>query len=569
MIIDFKLEKLTGHARDAKLCKVNIESGDVVASGDILFEAESKKGNISIKSNANGKIVSVNVEEGDTVKIGDLLAQIEGEACAGKASSAASKGGYFAGLLKPSKEEIDADIAIIGGGPGGYVAALHAAKLGANVVVAEKDSLGGTCLNWGCIPTKTFVRSAHLLEDMKASSSYGINCDNINIDMGAIVDRKNNVRSELVGGIEFLFEKKGIKLVKGEAELLEKNKVIIKGPRCETTVNAKNVIIATGSESSVIPIPGIENANVVTSTELLDIQEVPERLVVVGGGVIGMEFAFIFSSLGSRVSVVEYMDSILPVLDCDVCEEISAIAQESGISVNTGAKVKQILSGENGESIVVFESEGVDRYVCADKILISVGRKPRLDGIDVQKLGIELNNSGRGIRVDDRLKTNVEGIYAIGDVTNKLQLAHVASHQGIVAVDNIMGIDSIMDYSVVPSAIFTMPEIATVGACEKELPDKCGDVEIGKFPFGANGKALTLGESRGFVKMIKDKKTGKILGSTIIGPNATDLIAEVALAIKNGLTASDIIHTIHAHPTTAESIHEAALSVEGGALHFE
>ncbi|KDR96728.1 dihydrolipoamide dehydrogenase [Peptoclostridium litorale DSM 5388] len=569
MAIDFKLEKLTGHARDAKLCKINIAPGDEVSVGDILFEAESKKGNISIKSNAIGKVASIHVDEGDTVKIGDLLARIEGEVCAGKAESPASKGGYFAGLIKPSKEDIEVDIAIIGGGPGGYVAALHAAKLGASVVVAEKESIGGTCLNWGCIPTKTFVRSAHLLEDMKSSSSYGINCDNINIDMGAIVDRKNSVKSELVGGIEFLFEKKGIKLVKGDAELVEKDKVVIKGSRCETTVIAKNVIIATGSESSVIPIPGIESSNVVTSTELLDIQEVPERLVVVGGGVIGMEFAFIFSSLGSHVSVVEYMDSILPMLDADVCEEITAIAQESGISINTGSKVKQILSGENGESIVVFESEGVDRYVCADKILISVGRKPRLDGVDVQKLGIELNINGRGIKVDDRLSTNIEGVYAIGDVTNRLQLAHVASHQGIVAVDNIMGVDSLMDYSVVPSAIFTMPEIATVGLCEKELAENGADVEIGKFPFGANGKALTLGESRGFVKMIKDKTTGKILGSTIIGPNATDLIAEVALAVKNGLTANDIIHTIHAHPTTAESIHEAALSVEGGALHFE
>jgi dihydrolipoamide dehydrogenase len=291
-------------------------------------------------------------------------------------------------------------------------------------------------------------------------------------------------------------------------------------------------------------------------------------MIIVGGGVIGMEFAFILANLDVEVTVIEYFEDILAALDDDVCEEITKIAAEKGIKLYTGSKVESIFESEDDKCIVAFSKDGNTRYVTADKVLMAVGRQPYLEDIGIEKIGIELNDNKRGIKVNEKMQTNVENIYAIGDVTNIIQLAHVASHQGIVAVKNILGQDTDMNYDVVPSAIFTTPEIGMVGMSEKEAIKKGIDIKIGKFPFAANGKALTLGERKGFVKLIKDNKTNKVIGGTIIGPHATDLIAEVALAVKNGLTAEAIAETIHAHPTTAESLHEASLALEGGALHF-
>lgn len=567
-MIEIKLENLSGHATEGKIGKINIKAGDEIKKGDILLQIESKKGSSPIKSDVEGKIIDVLIEEGQTVKKGATLCKVEGESTVNEASNTSASFDYFGGMLKPKKETIECDLTVIGGGPGGYVAAIHAAKNGLKVTLVEKDNVGGTCLNVGCIPTKAIVRSSEVYKNLKECSEFGLFGENISVDMKKVIDRKNNIKNQLVQGIDYLLDKHEIKKINGVGKIIDNNTVFIKNQKNETTINTKNIIISTGSKTSNVPIKGIDSKYVMTSTEALDLTTLPEKIIIVGGGVIGMEFAFIYANFGVEVSVVEFTDNILTVLDDDACEEITNIAKDSGINIYTGSKVEEIIESENRKCIVSFSKNDKKRYISADKVLVAIGRQPYFEGLGVENLDIELNDRKRGIKVNDYMQTNIPTIYAIGDVTDKMQLAHVASHQGIVAVDNILGKEKKMDYEVVPSAIFTEPEIAMVGISEKYAEENNLDIKIGKFPFAANGKALTAGENRGFVKLIKEKATGKIIGSTIIGPHATDLLATVTLAIKNGITAEEITETIFAHPTTAESIHEATLALEGGAIHF-
>ncbi|SET17323.1 dihydrolipoyl dehydrogenase [Anaerobranca gottschalkii] len=567
-MVEIKLEKLNGHEKVGKVGKINKKLGEIVKCGDILLEIESNKGNMSIRSNVSGKLTSILVEEGDLVKIGDILVKIEASKIEQEIKESIQGYNYFSSLMKPQKQEMMADITIIGGGPGGYVAAIQAAKLGAKVILIEKERLGGTCLNLGCIPTKCLVKSSKVFNSFKRAEEFGLYAENVSVNIRKVVERKNKVVDRLVGGISYLLQKNNVKIIYGEGKILNHETVYVKEKNVENLITTKNIIIATGSKAIKPPIHGIEDKNVITSDEALYLSELPKKLVIVGGGIIGMEFAFIFNSFGVEVSVIESVNSILSILDEDICQEIANIAIERGIKIYTDSKVEEVLSTENNESIVVFKSKEDKKFICADKVLIAVGRKPYLGNLDLHRLKIELNDEGMGIKVNEKLQTNIPNIYAIGDVTNKIQLAHVASHQGIIAVKNILGYDVKMNYDVVPNAIFTDPEIAVVGISEREANEKGIHVEIGKFPFQANGKALTIGEDRGFIKIIKDKSSNKIIGGAIIGPNATDLIGEITLAIKNHLKVEDIIETIHAHPTTSEVIHEGALAVEGGAIHF-
>ncbi|NDI77483.1 MULTISPECIES: dihydrolipoyl dehydrogenase [Psychrilyobacter] len=565
--MEIKLEQLSGESKSGSVGKINVKIGDEIKTGDILLQVESQKGNVSVKSNASGIVEKIAIDEGNTVNIGDVLFEIDGVQ---NEESTEKTGGfnYFGNLMKPQKQEIEADITIIGAGPGGYVAAIHAAKQGKKVVIIEKEHVGGTCLNHGCIPTKALVRSSEIYRNMKEADSFGIFAENVSVDMGKVIDRKDKIKNQLKNGIEYLLENHNIEKLHGKGKIIDANTVFVKTNRTEITINTKDIIIATGSESSTVPIKGIESKNVLTSKEALNMTSLPQKLVIVGGGVIGMEFAFIYESFGVEVFVVEYADGILASLDEDVCDEISKIAVENGIKLYTGSKVGAIDETENGGAVVSFIKEGETRYISCDKVLVAVGRQPYFKGLGLEELGIEMNDGKKGIKINEKMQTNIQNIYAIGDVTNVLQLAHVASHQGMVAVDNILGENKIIDYSTVPSAIFTEPEIAVVGITEKIANEKGIEIVVGKFPMSANGKALTLGDPKGFVKIIKEKSTGKIIGSTIIGPHATDLLSSVTLCINNGLTTEQITETIFAHPTTAESIHEAALSVEGGAIHF-
>lgn len=570
MILDIKLEKLSGHDRTGVIGCIYKAEGDIVKVGDEVLDIEVKKGNTTFSSDVEGKIIEIKVEQGDKVSIGDVLFTVEGEKAGSKGEAGKKQGfNYMANFLKPQKETIDGDIVVIGGGPGGYVAAIEGAKQGAKVILIEKENLGGTCLNRGCIPTKALVRSSEVYELVKNSKDYGIFNASSGYDFSEIIERKNEVVKELVGGIDYLMSKNNITVFKGSGEIMDKNTVFVKEKNKEVTINAKNIIIATGSVTFIPPIKGVESKNVLTSTEMLNLSKLPEKIIIVGGGVIGMEFAFICRALDADVSVVEFADDILIAMDEDVRSEIREAALEKGIKIYTGSKVEEIIDTEEGKSIVVFDNKGTKGYITGDKILMSVGRVPFYGNIDLEKIGISLNDKGRGIKVNSRMQTTAENIYAVGDVTNIIQLAHVASHQGLVAVENILGKDTEAEYSVIPSAIFTMPEVASVGITEKTAKEQGLSVKVGKFPFGANGKALTQGERRGFVKIITEEKTGIILGGAIIGPHATDLIHEVAVAVKNKLTAEQVINTVHAHPTTAEAVHEALLATTArGAIHF-
>ncbi|QVK17550.1 dihydrolipoyl dehydrogenase [Mycoplasmatota bacterium] len=553
MLVEVKSTKL------GTVGKINVNVSDEVQTGDELLSIETKKGNAVIKASRSGIIESIEVSEGASVKMNDILVKI---------NVADEENETNKNEDVKQVEKMDCDITIIGGGPGGYVAALKAAKMGAKVVLVEKESLGGTCLNWGCIPTKALVRSAEVYNDIKKASDFGLSVKDISVDMPKVLERKNNVVSKLVGGIAYLMEKNNVKVISGAGKFIDKNTVEVETKTKKIQVSSKNIIIATGSAPALLPIPGADSKNILTSKEILEMKKLPEKLAIIGGGVIGMEFACIYASFGVDVSVVEYMDNILQVLDDDVIREMTSAAKRKGIKLYTSSKVEEIIDTEDNKSIVRFTSDGKQKYISVDTVLMSVGRKPYFDNLDVEKVGIELNDRKRGIKVNSRMQTNIEHIYAIGDVTNKIQLAHVASHQGIIAVENIMGEDKEMDYLAVPSAIFTHPEIAAVGLSEKEAIKNKLAIEVGKFPFSANGKALAMGDDRGFIKIIKDKETKKIIGASIVGINAADLISTLTVAMRNGVTTEQLTETIFAHPTTAEVIHEGALSVEGGALHF-
>lgn len=565
-MVELKLTELDNNT-EGKVTRIYKNASDEVTADDVLFDIEGGKNNIAINSNASGKIEEIKVEVGQTVKNGDVLAIIDGEIIEDE-KPAAVNFDYFSNILQPQKEELDSDITIIGAGPGGYVAAIQASKLGAKVVLIEKETVGGTCLNRGCIPTKALVRSAEIYKNLKEADQFGCHAENISVDMKKVISRKNNVVNQLVQGIHYLLDQHNVKVISGSGEVLDKETVYVKKGNLETVIKSKNIIIATGSKILKLPIPGLDLENVLNSDTALDLKELPKRLVIIGGGVIGMEFAFIYANFGVDVTIVEYVNEVLATCDSDICNEISQIAKSKGIKLYTGSKVEEIIKSENGQCIVAFNFDGERKYITTDKVLVAVGREPSLDGLGIENLEIEMNENGRGIKVNEKLQTSIPNVYAIGDVTNKVLLAHVASHQGMIAVKNILGKDCLMDYGTIPSVIFTDPEIAMVGIGEKAAADQGLEIKIGKFPFAANGKALTMGETAGFIKLISEKETGRIIGGSIMGPHATDLIAEITLAIKNQLTAEDIIETIHAHPTTAEVAHEAALSLEGGAIHF-
>lgn len=556
------------NAPEGRVIRIYKETGDAVKSGEVLFDVEANKAVTSIESGADGTINSIKIEEGQMVKAGDLLAEIDGVAAAPETAVNKDSMDYFGSLLSPKNEEWDSDIAIIGGGPGGYVAAIRAAQKGANVVLVEGDSLGGTCLNRGCIPTKAIVRSAEIYRQLQEAEMFGCHAEKISLDMAKVIKRKNEIVGQLVNGIKSLLDSHHVRVAEGIGTIEDSKTVRVKKGMQEIIVHAEQMIIATGSKISQPPFEITDGSSVINSDQALEMTELPQQLVIIGGGVIGMEFAFAFANFGIQVYVIEYCSRCLGTLDDDVCEEMIRIAKEKGIHLYTGAAVEQVIPSVDGSGVVFFKQDGETKCVSGEKILVAVGREPVLEGIDPEKLGLELNENKRGIKVNSRMQTNIPNIYAIGDVTDKIQLAHVASKQGIVAVENILGNPCEMDYTAVPSAIFTEPEIAVVGISEKEAEKQGLEIEVGKFPYSASGKALTWGDNRGFVKIIKDKATGKIIGGAIIGIHATDLIAEITLAVQNQLTVEQVMQTIHAHPTTAEVVSEAVMAAAGCPLHF-
>lgn len=562
--MDIKLESLSGKSKSAKVGKINIQVGENVKLNDVMFQLETNKGNSPVKAKGSYKIEEIKVTEGQEVKVGDTLLIVSGEALAEETK----KVDYFGSLIKGKKENLNIDLLVIGAGPGGYVSAIYGAKKGLETIIVEKDNLGGTCLNVGCIPTKSLVKSAEAYNEALNGEEFGFEIKDIKLDMKKVIARKDKIRNNLVGGIDYLLNKNNIRLIKGEASFIDNHKVLVKKGKDEYTIEAKNIIIATGSKISKISIPGIELPFVLNSTEALSNTELPKSITIIGGGVIGMEFAFLYSNFGVKVNVVEYENRILNMVDLDVSEEILDIAKSKGIGIYTSSKVTRIEKSESGEGIVIFENEGNEKLLVSEKVLVAIGREPNMEGLNLENTDIELNDRNRGIKVEGNLKTNVEGIYAIGDVNSKIQLAHVASHQGIVAVDNILGKNKEMKYECIPNVIFTAPEIASVGLTEKQCIDKNMNIKISKFPFAANGKALTMGQEYGFIKIIKDLDSGKMVGGSIIGPDASSLISTLTLIIQQNISEESIAETVFAHPTTGEGIHEAVLGLSIGAIHY-
>jgi dihydrolipoamide dehydrogenase len=459
---------------------------------------------------------------------------------------------------------MDKDIAIIGGGPGGYVAAIRAAQLGAKVSIIEKGEFGGTCLNRGCIPTKVLYRNAEILNTLKDINEFGIKIDNYSISVEQIQSRKETIVNQLVSGVEQLLKANNVDIILGAASLKDKNTVSILLKNGDTQeVTAKSIIIATGSIPSLPNIPGITLPGVFTSESILEFKEVPTNLVVIGGGVIGMEFAGIFNALGSKVNVVEFLPSILAPVDTDLTKRLSVSLKRKGIDINTNTKVISI-EKVNEELIVTTDSKKGEMKLIADNVLVSVGRTPMIHGLNIEDIGIELDR--RAIKVDKNYETNIPNIYAIGDVNGKTMLAHAATHQGKKVAERIMGIIDLHSSEIVPSCIFVFPEISMVGITENEAKEKGIEYKTSKFLFGANGKALALGEGEGMVKVIASMDN-TILGVHIMGPHASDLIHEGNLAINNNMKVENITNMIHAHPTLSEAFEEAILGLTGEAIH--
>lgn len=475
----------------------------------------------------------------------------------------------------------DFDLIVIGGGPGGYVAAIRAAQLGAKICLVERERMGGTCLNTGCIPTKAFYRSAEVCRLVQNSEEFGIVNREAAIDWKRVQERKAQIVHRLVGGVDQLMKSNGIRVVKGEARLTGAHEVSVikarntkenaetkkntdKEANAETeTITAEHIIIATGSKSAAIPIEGADLPGILDSTGLLDIDHIPGRLAIIGGGVIGIEFAAIFNAFGTEVTVIEFLPDILAQVDSDLKKRFVPMMKKKGIAILTSSRVTKIEKQGEKLALTVSMAKG-EQTVEADQVLMAVGRQPAVYGLGLEDAGVVYDR--KGIRTDRFGQTNMPSIYAIGDVTGGIMLAHTASHQGIAAVEHLMGLEPKHSMEPVPACVFAFPEIAFAGVTEDEAREKGIAYHIGKVLFGANGKALTLGEGEGLIKVISDEND-VLIGVHIMGPHASDLIHEGVLAIGMKIKAEDVIGTIHAHPTLSESFAEAVMDLKGRALH--
>ncbi|MFC2034742.1 dihydrolipoyl dehydrogenase [Chloroflexota bacterium] len=457
-------------------------------------------------------------------------------------------------------------IIIIGGGPGGYVAAIRAAQLGAQVTLVEKDALGGTCLNRGCIPTKALLQSANTLTTVRHAAAFGVSVEGYSVDFTSVNRHKQAVVNRLVNGVSYLMKKNKIRVIEGTGILVDAKTVAILGRREQ--ISADNIVIATGSKPATVPIKGINGPGVITSDEALDMERLPKSMVVIGGGVIGLEFAQIVHGMGGEVTIVEMMPQVLPTEDIEVTSMLENIMRGAGIEVFTDTVVTDIISTKHETQIVSFTTRNNSKQEkTVDKILLAVGRRPNTDNLEVDRLGLNVDN-GRLV-VNERMETNVLGVYAVGDVIGGLMLAHIAMDEGKCAIENIMGSDTTVDYQIVPRCVYTSPEVASVGLTEEKAREAYGNIKVGRFPFTANGRALILNETAGMVKIIADDDSyGNILGVHIVGPQATELIAEAILGMRMKATFEDIATTIHAHPTLSEAVMEAALNAQTRTIHL-
>ncbi len=551
-----------------------VKEGEACTEGEPLFEMETDKLTITMDSPATGTLLKIVHGEDDVVPITNIIGIIgnPGEDISALLAEAAAEGGKApvestatptaapAAAAAPAADgHEDFDVTVIGGGPGGYVAAIRCAQYGLKTALVEKRDLGGTCLNRGCIPTKALLHSGETYEEMvKSADELGIIAKDVAFDFAKVAARKKAVVDRMCGGVAMLVKKRKITLIKEKAELTGKNSF----KAGDKTYTSKQIILAMGSEPIQIPIPGIDKENVLNSDGVLDLEKLPEKVVIIGGGVIGIEFATLFASFGKKVEIVEMLPRILNTIDADAAETMKKILESKGVKIQTGAKVLEIKDGLS----VVYEKDGKQAEAAGDMVVVAIGRRPVTKDMGLETVGVVMSPKGF-IEVDDHLRTNVPGIYAIGDITGKIQLAHVASAQAVVAAANAAGKDKKVSYDIVPSCIYSNPEIAAVGLSEAEAREKGLSVKTGFFSTSGNGRSVILGSTEGFVKLVTEARTGEILGSVIVAPRATDMISEISVAMKAEATIEEIADTIHPHPTVSEIIMEAAHDVEGLSVH--
>ncbi len=462
------------------------------------------------------------------------------------------------------------DLVVIGGGPGGYVGAIRAAQLGLDVALVEKDTrLGGTCLLRGCIPTKALLHSAELCDEARHAAEHGIHIPEVAVDMPAVMKRKQKIVQKSAAGVNYLMKKNKIEVLRGEGRLESPQRVAVRGEDGgESALETRHVLIATGSVPRGLPGIELDGTRIVTSNEMLELTEVPESLIVLGAGAVGVEFACAFAKFGSQVTVVELLPRMLPLEDEEVSREFERAFRKQGVACLPGTRLTRAVVTDGGVECTVSNEKKEEETLTASLLLVAVGRAPYTDGLGAKKIGVEVN-SGGFIPVDEFQRTNVPGVFAIGDVVPTPQLAHVASAEAIVAVEHMAGVETRpVNYATTPSCTYSVPEVASVGMSEEKARQAGHEIAVGKFPFQACGKARVLEATAGFVKIVADKSSDRVLGVHVIGPRATELIAEAGLMIQTGCTAAEVGRLMHAHPTLSEAVMEAAHGVHGNPIHL-
>lgn len=581
MAIEIKVPALGESVSSATVGKWLKQPGDAVAVDDPIVELETDKVSVEVPAPAAGVLESHVVKEGDEVEVGAVLALLAegGKAAAKPAAKApaakpeekAAPAPAKAAAPAPAKAteapaETDYDVVVIGAGPGGYVCAIRAAQLGFKVACVEKRAtLGGTCLNVGCIPSKALLHSS---ENFHAAAhdfaAHGVDIASVKLNLAQMQKRKAGIVEANVKGVEYLFKKNGITWLKGEGKVQGTGRLTVAGK----PVTAKHIVIAAGSDSAGLKGVDVDEKVIVTSTGALELSAVPKRLVVIGGGVIGLELGSVWQRLGAEVTVVEFLDRLVPGTDNEVEAAFRKILTKQGLKMKLGHKVTKAEKTAKGVTLTVEASKGGDAQTLeADVVLLAIGRTAASKNLGLEEAGIAVDNRGR-VEVDEHFATNVPGVYAIGDVIKGPMLAHKAEEEGVALAEILAGQAGHVNYDAIPGVVYTWPELATVGFTEEQLKEKGVSYKVGKFPFMANGRARALGTTDGFVKVIADATTDRVLGVHILGPGAGELIAECTMAIEFGASSEDIGRVCHAHPTLSEAVKEAALGVNGMSLNI-